>query len=150
MLPLRPHKKSTLLRRWTVRTGALLTIIGTLLLLLVDQPYPSIEALLQNRLFGLCDFALTRPHVSSTTARLSSNQSCTPGYIFTVPDDRSPTIFDQDGDLIWQENRHVLTQNLRVQTFHVQDYLTYWTKEGSGPGRYHMVTFLPTINLTTG
>lgn len=135
------------MRRWTVRVCALLTIIGTLLLLLAEQPNSSIRDLLQYRLpssFGSSDLNLIRPHVSSVRTELSSDKPCTPGYIFYIPDGRSPTIYDQTGNLIWQEKRNALTQNLRVQTFRGQDYLTYWTKEPFGPGRYYMVN-LPSV-----
>ncbi|KUL82571.1 hypothetical protein ZTR_09355 [Talaromyces verruculosus] len=124
MLPSRPQAKPTFLRRWTVR------------------PNPSIRDIQQHRLpsiFGSYDFDLIRPHVPSISAELSSDNACTPGYIFSIPDGRSPTIYDQNGELIWRERRNALTQNLRVQTFRGQDYLTYWTKEPFGPGRYYML-----------
>lgn len=151
MLLSRPQAKPTFLRRWTVRVSALLTIIGTLLLLLVEQPNHSIRDIQQYRLpsiFGSYDFDLIRPHVPSINAELSSDKACAPGYIFSILDGRSPTIFDQTGDLIWQDKRNVLTQNLRVQTFRGQDYLTYWTKEPFGPGRYYMVNLPSTVSLT--
>jgi hypothetical protein len=142
MLPSRLQAKPTFLRRWTVRVSALLTIIGTLLLLLVEQPYPSIRDIQQYRLpsiFGSYNFSPIRTRVSSISAEQFPDKSCAPGYIFSIPDGRSPTIFDQNGELVWQEKRNVLTQNLRVQTFRGQDYITYWTREPFGPGRYYMV-----------
>lgn len=150
MLPSRPQAKPTFLRRWTVRVSALLTIIGTLSLLLVEQPNPSIRDIQQHRLpsiFGSYDFDLIRPHVPSISAE-SSDKACAPGYIFSIPDGRSPTIYDQNGELVWRERRNALTQNLRVQTFRGQDYLTYWTKEPFGPGRYYMVNLPSTVSLT--
>lgn len=145
MLASRLQTKPTTLRRWTVRACALLTIIGTLFILLDEKPPPSNQDLLQYRLpsiFGRYDFDLISPHVSSISTELSSDKPCNPGYIFTIPDGRSPTIYDQNGDLIWQERRDALTQNIRVQTFRGQDYLTYWTKEQFGPGRFDMVNSL--------
>lgn len=142
MLPPRLQTNPTYLRRWTVRASALLTIIGTLLLLLVEPPYPSVRDLLQYQLpsnFGSYHFGPIKAHVSPSSAELSSDKPCSPGYLFSIPDGHSLTIHDQNGELIWQERRHVLTQNLRVQTFRGQDYLTYWVKEPFGPGRYYMV-----------
>ncbi|EEA21519.1 hypothetical protein TMatcc_009061 [Talaromyces marneffei ATCC 18224] len=144
MLPPLPlQTKPTLLRRWAVRVSALLTIIGTLLILLNEQPCPSIRDLQPHRLpsiLGSYGFGLISTRVSSfSTEPSSDSKPRTPGYMFSIPDGRSPAIYDQDGELIWQERRNVPTQNLRVQTFRGQDYLTYWTKEPFGPGRYAML-----------
>jgi hypothetical protein len=136
-----------------VRVSALLTIIGTLLLLLVEQPYPSIRELQQYRLpsiFGSYNFSPIRTKISPFSSGPSSDKPCTSGYIFSVPDGRSPTIVDQNGELIWQERRNALTHNIRVQTFRGQDYLTYWTKERFGPGHYYMVNLLSAKSITDG
>ncbi|EED16902.1 conserved hypothetical protein [Talaromyces stipitatus ATCC 10500] len=137
MSPSRPQKRPKTLRKWTVRLSALFTIIATLLLLLVEQPYSSIRDLKQHHLPSVPDYSLIRSPVSLFSAE--SADICTPGYIFSIPDGRSPTIVDQNGELIWRERRNSLTQNLRVQMFRGQDYLTYWIKEPYSHGSYHML-----------
>jgi hypothetical protein len=135
-------------RRVTLRLAAASVIIGTLLLLSIEPStsnpiFNEYHALLPS-ILGLYNASSMRQYASSSLSSFIKNAQyngiCTPDYLFLVLDGHLPMVVDQNGELVWLESHSVVTRNFRVQPYHGQDYLTYWSQEPMAHGSYYMVS----------
>lgn len=101
---------------------------------------------------GLSGFGPTRAYASfeyeSPVVEISQwGSGCDPRFTFLGPRGDSivhpgPMILDAAGDLVWMKYNPGITQDLKVQRYRGEDYLTYWEGkevEGRGKGSWFMV-----------
>lgn len=140
----RPQSNGTDLRKWCVRLGAILTIVGTLSLLFVERSDLSMPWFQRLQIPSILDYhpeTRIETYDSSSWPGSTINETCMSGYMFFTSEGKSPIIVDDNGNLIWQESHYQSAQNLRVQRFRGEDYLTFWAREESTHGSYYMVNF---------
>lgn len=81
---------------------------------------------------------------------LADNSACDDRYTVIAPRGDSvafpgPMIMDANGDLVWMKHNFGTTQNLQIQRYKGEDYLTYWEGEqvqGGGVGLFYMVRWV--------
>lgn len=75
------------------------------------------------------------------------DEQCDHGYTLFTPRARSvphdgPMILDAKGNLIWTEKKYGTVDNLQIQTYKNQSYLTFWVGDHDvtrWPGKYYML-----------
>lgn len=75
------------------------------------------------------------------------DEECDHGYTLFTPRARSvphdgPMILDAKGNLVWTEKKYGTADNLQIQTYKNQSYLTFWAGDHDftrWPGKYYML-----------